>query len=167
MKVNLIVAVDKNYGIGLDNKLPWKFSQDMLYFKNHTKGAGDNAIIMGKNTYLSIKKTLPCRDNIILSTSLDSKTLEKSAFVCKNITELENFISTKTYDDIWVIGGSSIYKQFLEMPECINKIFITEIDNEYNCDTFFPRIPSVFLLDKSFVTYENDVLLKFSVYKKT
>ena len=54
MKVNLIVAMDKNNGIGINNKIPWYLKQDLLYFKNLTKGAHNNAIIMGKNTFNSI-----------------------------------------------------------------------------------------------------------------
>ena len=56
MKFNIIVAMDKNRGIGLNNQLPWSFKEDIAYFKNLTKGAGNNAIIMGKNTYHSINK---------------------------------------------------------------------------------------------------------------
>ena len=86
MRFNIIVAIDRNRGIGINNKIPWNFRQDLSYFKNLTKGAGDNAIIMGKNTYLSLNKPLPYRDNIVLSSSLES--IDKSAILCKNMKHI-------------------------------------------------------------------------------
>ena len=93
MKFNIIVAMDKNRGIGLNNQLPWSFKEDMTYFKNLTKGAGNNAIIMGKNTYHSINKALPLRDNIVLSTSLQD--ISDTIVVCKSMKELFDFLQKK------------------------------------------------------------------------
>ena len=70
MNFKIIVAMDKKNGIGLNNALPWKFKKDMHFFREMTKGDGNNAIVMGKNTYLSINNKLPDRDNLVLSTSL-------------------------------------------------------------------------------------------------
>jgi len=158
----MIVAIDKNNGIGLNNGIPWYLKQDLLYFKNLTKGAHNNAIIMGKNTYENIGKCLPFRDNIVLSTSLvkESNNLQ----ICKNIEELKKYLNTKNYDEIWVIGGSSIYQQFIEIPECIHKIYITEIDNVYNCDRFFPILPTNFELDQTSTCCENGVIFNFNIY---
>ena len=65
MKLNIIVAICKeNRGIGLNNKLPWNYPEDLKYFSRITKGNGNNAIIMGRNTFESIGKTLPKRTNI-------------------------------------------------------------------------------------------------------
>jgi dihydrofolate reductase len=166
MLVNLIVALDKNNGIGINNKMPWHFTQDMIYFKNHTKGAGNNAIIMGKNTYLSIGKRLPYRDNIVLSTTLDKKNIDTKFFLCRDMEELETLLDKNNYDAVWVIGGSNIYNCFLENPHKINKIFITEIDEEYNCDKFFPTLISTdFILTTSYTSYENNTLLKFNIFE--
>ena len=70
MNFKIIVAVDKNLGIGLKNSLPWKFKSDMHFFREMTIGDKNNAVVMGKNTYLSIGKNLSNRENIVLSTSL-------------------------------------------------------------------------------------------------
>ena len=166
MLVNLIVAIDKNNGIGVNNGMPWHFKQDMTYFKNHTKGAGNNAVIMGKNTYLSICKRLPYRDNIVLSTTLDKNNIEKNVFLCRDMEELDILLNKHNYDSVWVIGGSNIYKSFLEKHHKIHKIFITEIDKEYECDTFFPTlIPADFILTTSYTSYENHTLLKFNIFE--
>ena len=185
MRFNIIVAIDRNRGIGINNKIPWNFRQDLSYFKNLTKGAGDNAIIMGKNTYLSLNRPLPHRDNIVLSSSLES--IDKSAILCKNMKQLFDYLTNKNddkitpksrhdktdtncnnknvvYDDIWIIGGSVIYKQFLDMPEYINKIYITEVDNVYDCDTFFPELPHYYKLENTSVTSENSTVLTFNTY---
>ena len=67
---NIIVACDLEDGIGKDNKLPWNFPEDLKRFSQLTRGKGNNAVVMGKNTWESLpKKPLPKRDNLILSTS--------------------------------------------------------------------------------------------------
>ena len=162
MKFNIIVAMDKNRGIGLNNKLPWSFKEDMTYFKNLTKGAGNNAIVMGKNTYNSINKALPFRDNIILSSSLQDS--PEQFILCKSIEELMKLLDEKQYDEVWIIGGNIIYKQFLYMPEYINKVYITHIDHSYSCDTYFPELPENYELELNSVTSEKNILLNFKMY---
>ena len=69
------------------------------------------------------------------------------------------------YDKMWIIGGESIYNRFIN-TEHIDKIFLTEIDQEFECDTFFPHIPSNFkLLEESNTMHEKDISYKFKVYK--
>ena len=144
--INLIVAICKNNGIGYKNTLPWKISSDLKKFKKLTQGKGNNAIIMGKNTYESIKKSLPNRDNLILSTQIEIDKIHNENKITKsfnNLNLLHDFIKLKNYDEIWIIGGSQIYDLFLnntnEMLK-VNKIYISYIDKEYDCDTFFPKI---------------------------
>ena len=135
--MKLIVATDLIYGIGANNTLPWKFKSDLKYFSNMTKGLGNNCIIMGKNTFLSIGKPLPKRTNIVLSTSL-SNTLHDNIIIFNNITPLIHYIQTQHFDQIWIIGGLQIYQLFLE-KKLIDEIYITLINNSYpSCDTFFP-----------------------------
>ena len=71
MKFNLIVAMCNNRGIGLNGNLPWNIKEDLQYFSKLTKGNGNNAVIMGSNTYNSLNKVdgLPGRDNLILSSN--------------------------------------------------------------------------------------------------
>ena len=67
--MNIIVAACKNRGIGFKNKLPWKLSKEMKYFKELTIGEKNNAVVMGRNTWLSIpekNRPLPKRENIVL-----------------------------------------------------------------------------------------------------
>ena len=138
---NLIVALCKNGGIGIDGKLPWSIKEDMQYFTKQTKGNGNNAVIMGKNTWLSLpNKYLPGRDNFIISSSIfiDEKLEDGHLFkTFKNLDEVNAFCkSSANYDTIWIIGGAMLYKECLER-NFINKCYITSIDYEYKCDTFF------------------------------
>ena len=144
MIINIIVAYCKNNGIGYNNNMPWKIKSDLLKFKSLTIGNNNNAIIMGKNTFLSLNSTpLVKRDNLILSSTLNIDNLNNNNITksFKNIESLKDFISIKNYDTIWIIGGEKIYKLFLESNIFqINNIYVTYINNDYECDTFFPII---------------------------
>ena len=145
MFVNIIVAYSNNKGIGKDNSLPWKIVSDLKKFKNLTTGNKNNAIIMGKNTYLSLNnKSLPNRDNLILSSSLridkiDDNNITRSF---KNEINLKEFLDNKNYDELWVIGGANIYDLFLNKTNIfiVKNIYVTLIDEIIECDTFFPEI---------------------------
>ncbi len=84
---NAIVAISKNKGIGINNKLPWKLNNDMSRFKILTVGNNNNSIIMGYNTWKSINKILPNRHMYILSTTF-------------KIDEVHNNYEVKSFDDI-------------------------------------------------------------------
>lgn len=216
MNVKIIVAMCKNRGIGYQNSIPWRIKEDMLYFANKTGGAyakfakdannvtpnntkpniKKNAIIMGKNTWLSLptsQRPLKNRDNIILSTSMaetcpssnidltmyfslisriytfcyydqegdcgtDVSSVEISDEVEKhdalekreinrNSTKLKTTKTSSKYETIWVIGGTQIYDTFMnnggKTDIIIEEFYITYIDNEYECDTFFPVIENM------------------------
>jgi len=162
MKFKIIVAMDKKNGIGLNNTLPWKFKKDMQFFKEMTKGDGNNAIVMGKNTFFSINKHLSGRDNLILSTSITE--IPNHCYLFKHIEELVLFCKDKKYDNVWIIGGETIYKQFIEL-QYVSDIYITKIDAIYNCDTFFPTIPDGFQLSTTISSIiENNISLVFNKF---
>ena len=151
INVNLIVAFCKNNGIGNENNIPWKISSDLKKFKKYTspkQNMQSSAIIMGKNTYNSIKKPLVNRDNLILSSTLnidetfDNKNIVKSF---SKVERIEDFVKLKNYDEVWIIGGSKIYDLFLNSYRNDGllkptNLYITYIDEDFECDTFFPTI---------------------------
>lgn len=145
ININIIVAYCKNNGIGYKNTLPWYIKSDLMKFKLKTIGNKNNAVIMGKNTYNSLKnKFLIDRDNLILSSSIniDKKINNNLIKSFSNINNLEEFIKQKKYDELWVIGGEQIYKLFMQEDNLfkINYIYITYIDKSIDCDAFFPNI---------------------------
>ena len=145
MKFKLIVAVCKGGGIGKNNTLPWKIKEDLTHFSKVTKGCGNNAIIMGRNTYISLGKVLPDRDNLILTKTINNETSCGTFF--SDIDALIKYCEKKQYNEAWVIGGESIYKQFID-KNLIESCLITFIDNDYECDTFFHPPAGKFLLTK-------------------
>lgn len=148
LNINLIVAFCKNRGIGLNNNLPWKIKSDMHKFKKLTIGDGNNAVIMGKNTWDSIpNKPLKSRDNLILSNTLSfdysvlnentNKEYRHKTFSC--VDNIIEYCESASYETIWIIGGHSIYTNFLNR-DLVNKLYVTYLDNDYDCDTFFPKV---------------------------
>lgn len=151
INVNLIVAFCKNNGIGNENSIPWKISSDLKKFKKYTSPKQNmqfSAIIMGKNTYNSISKPLVNRDNLILSSTLNVDEVFDNKNIVKSFSEvekIEDFIKLKNYDEIWIIGGTKLYDLFLNSypnngflkPK---NLYITYIDEDFECDTFFPEI---------------------------
>lgn len=150
MQFKIIVAMCKNNGIGFRQTLPWNIREDLRHFSKMTKGNGNNAIVMGKNTWISIgEKLLPKRDHLILSRSLYLKKENPptkpgvcESELCKffeSIDVLKSWCREKLYEEIWIIGGESIYKQFINDPDT-TEMHITEIDECFECDTYFPDI---------------------------
>ncbi len=128
-QITMIVAVAENGAIGKDNNLLWHISGDLKRFKAITTG---HSIIMGRKTYLSFpKRPLPDRKNIIL-TSGDA--IFEEAYTAKNI---EQALALCDSDEVFIIGGESVYRQFLPYT---TKIYLTRVHRSYEADTFFPTL---------------------------
>lgn len=145
MSFNIIVAVDEKNGIGKNGKIPWRCKSDMSFFREQTMKVKDknkkNIVIMGRKTYESLpKKKLPDRINIILSRTLKQEDYDE-IIILKSLDECLNYYETnkKNIENIWLIGGSEIYRMGLNHPKC-RKIYISRIFGNYNCDTNFPLI---------------------------
>lgn len=131
----IIVAIAKNYAIGKDNKIPWHISEDFKRFKRLTTG---HPVIMGKNTYLSLPiKPLPGRTNIVL-TFPDDSWKEEGITIKNSLNEAIDYAHTID-NQVYIIGGASIYKQAMEQ-NLADKLEITQLDKEYDGNTFFPEI---------------------------
>lgn len=131
-----IVAVDENWGIGYNGDLLAHIPEDLKYFKKLTTG---NVVIMGRKTWDSLpKKPLPDRINVIITSQKKEIENDNLAFLpmdyVKSLIKDDNDI----LEDIFIIGGGTIYKELL--PYC-NKIYITKIQKQFeNIDTYFPNL---------------------------
>ena len=127
-----IVAVDRNGAIGKGEKLPWHYSADMKFFKETTTG---NAVVMGHNTWRSLKKPLPNRLNIVLSRKSEIEPQE-SVIVLRDVESA--FEKAKELPgDLYVIGGEQVYRSFL--PH-IEKWIVTEVPLMIeDADAFIPK----------------------------
>lgn len=125
--ISLIVAVDENGGIGYDGQLLAHIPEDLQRFKELTSG---HTVIMGRKTWDSLpKKPLPNRKNIVIS-SQKQENFMTTAECLKEIKDID--------DEIFIIGGESIYRYFLPMA---NKIYITLIHKNFDkVDAYFPDI---------------------------
>jgi dihydrofolate reductase len=145
IKFKLIAAMCSNGGIGYNGQLPWPHCKaDMAHFAKRTIGAGNNAVIMGRNTWESIpRRPLRRRANLILSSqSYSPEKSEQSEHWFRTMTELFAHLEAAKYEEVWIIGGASIYEQFLAMHKKneieIDEMCITTMEGQFECDTFFP-----------------------------
>ena len=126
----MIAAIGKNNELGKNNSLIWDIKEDLKFFKDTTMG---HPVVMGRNTFLSLPKVLPGRKNIVIS---DVDLINNKIEVYKSIKEfLTNYEKCK--DELFIIGGASIYKQFIDLS---NKLYLTEIDDtDKDADVYFPK----------------------------
>lgn len=161
--MNLIAAADKNWGIGYKNKLLVSIPSDMKFFRETTTG---KVIVMGRKTLESFPNGMPLknRTNIVLTSNKDYRV--KDAIIVHTLEELYKELEKYNSDDIYVIGGESVYRQLL--PYC-DTAYITKIDHAFQADTFFPNLDEMenwemtqvseeqtcFDLEYMFTKYEN------------
>lgn len=133
--ISIIAAVDKNFLMGdsTENKIPWYLPADFIYFKKITL---EKTVVMGSKTYFSLPekfRPLPGRKNIVLSQNKKLKI--EGVEILDNIEKLEK---VSLGIEIFVIGGAEIYKLALE-KKIVDRIYLTEIEGEFEGDVFFPK----------------------------
>lgn len=135
--MNIIVAVDENWAIGKDNKLLVSIPSDMKFFRSMTMG---KVVVMGRKTLESFPNGLPLknRTNIVLTQNLDYRV--KDAVICHSMEELLEELKKYNSEDVFVIGGDSIYHQLL--PYC-DTAHVTRIYHSYEADSWFPNLDSM------------------------
>ena len=132
--LSIIVAKAKNNIIGKDNGMLWKIPDDLKRFKELTT---NHNIIMGRKTFESIGRILPNRKHIVFSQNPDFKVNNENVEIVHSMLQIQQYIEDE--NENFVIGGAMIYN--LLMPY-VTKMYVTEIDKDFEGDTFFPRINS-------------------------
>lgn len=132
-QISIIAAVDRNFLIGSDKGMPWIIPEDLAYFKNVTLG---HTIVMGGNTFRTLGKTLPQRENLVLSRNL-KKTGTPDLKVFSSFEELLSYLKQKKANKIFIIGGEKIFRQFLNHTDTL---YLTFINKEYKGNAYFPEI---------------------------
>lgn len=134
--MEMIAAVDRNWGIGKGGDLLVHIPADMEFFKERTMG---NLLLMGRKTFESFpgKKALPGRINVVLTRN--PQWTGEGALTARNEAQLQQILSDYKgrFGKICVIGGGEIYRQYL--PFC-DQICLTHIDAAYEADTYFPNL---------------------------
>lgn len=128
--ISLVVAVSRNNVIGIDGGLPWRLPEDLRKFKSITMG---KPMIMGRATYESIGRALPGRRSIVLTRQAGF-----TAAGCEIASSREEALMIAgDVDEVMVIGGGTVYEQFL--PDA-DRIYLTRVDADIDGDTWFPEI---------------------------
>lgn len=131
MTLSLIAAIGKNNELGKDNKLLWNLPADMQHFRTTTSG---HVVIMGRKTFESIGKSLPNRENIVITS--DSSYSRPGIIAVHSLEEaLERY--ARGDQEIFVIGGGRVYEEALPYAD---RLYITRVDASLPADTFFPPI---------------------------
>ncbi len=132
--MNLIVNVDKNWAIGLGNKLLVRIPQDMKYFRAMTTG---HVVVMGRKTLESFPESKPLKDRVNIVLTTDPDYLAAGAVIVHSVEELKAELENYPSEEIFVIGGGQIYRQLL--PFC-DKAYVTKVDRAFDADTYFPNL---------------------------
>lgn len=159
----LVAALDQDHGLGKEGVIPWHLPADLRHFRDLTvrrsnPEAAPNAVIMGRHTWDSIPvkyRPLSERTNIVMtrqpSLVLPAEVLRASSL--SSALESSAGISSR----VFVIGGAQIYAQALTLAQC-QTLYLTRIAQRFDCDVFFPDIPSAFALQDSSVHHRHGEL---------
>lgn len=161
--MNIIVAVDKNWAIGKNNKMMWSIPADMRFFREKTL---THVVVMGRKTLESFPGGLPLknRTNIVLTGNLQYHMA--GTVVVHTLEELLKKLKEYEGEEIFVIGGESVYRQLL--PYC-DTAYVTKIDHAYDADTYFPNLDEMSEWTMTEVSEEQtsfDLEYVFSKYEK-
>lgn len=131
--IKIIAAIGKNRELGANNDLIWHLPGDLKFFKEQTTG---KTVVMGRNTFNSLPRKLPNRQHVVLS-DIDSFNKDVSDVkVFNNACQFLKYCDLEAEkDDIFIIGGASIYKMFIGYAD---ELYLTEIDAEAKADVYFP-----------------------------
>ena len=154
--ISLIWAMAENHLIGKGDKIPWHIKEDLVYYKNKTAG---QTVLMGEATYYSLKgyyKKRPLPYGKIYVASLNSDLVLDDAVV---INDVVSFLKEE-HDDLWVVGGATIYK--LALPYA-DRLYISFVLGEYEGDVYFPE----FNFDEYKLVWENVTeQVRYTLYER-
>ena len=132
--MNLIVCVDKNWGIGKEGQLLCHLKEDMKHFREHTL---NKVVVMGRSTLESLPngEPLPDRTNVVLTRS--SEFTREGVTVVHDMEELMEELNNYAPDDVMIIGGASVYNEMMDMCDIL---YVTKVEHEFFADTFIRNI---------------------------
>ena len=161
--MNIIAAVDKNWAIGYQNKLLVSIPQDMKFFRETTKG---KVVAMGRKTLESFPNGLPLKNRVNVVLSSDKNYSTEGIVLVHSVEEMVKELKKYNPEDVYVIGGDSVYKQLL--PYC-DTAYLTKIDYAYQADTYFPNLDEDPEWEMTKISDEQtyfDLAYEFTVYER-
>ena len=162
MQISAIAAVDRNWAIGYQNRLLLSIPEDMKFFREKTKG---HVVVMGRRTLESFPGGNPLKNRMNIVFTANQDYTKDGAVVVHNPEELQEQLQ-KTEEEIFIIGGGSIYQMLL--PLC-DTAYITKMDRAFPADTYFPDLdadPDWEVVEKSNTAIYDGVSYSFFTYKR-
>ena len=173
MDFHLVVAIDKERGIGKGGKLPWHIPGELQYFAHMTQATDDpkkkNAVIMGRKSWESIPdkfRPLPGRLNIILTRNEDYALPEDVPRV-SSFEDALKIAQKQGVENAFVIGGGHVFEESIKHKDCAG-LYLTEVLGKFDCDTFFPKIDEKKFkrIYQSDTHEDNDIEFRFVRYER-
>ena len=155
--INMIWAMDENNLVGNGDKIPWHIKEDLIYYKSKTKG---QVVLMGDTTYYSLKgyyKDKPLPYGKIYVATIDKNLVIDGVIM---VYDLVNFLENNQEDNLWVVGGATIYK--ISLPYA-NRLYISFIKGTHEGDRYFPKIN---FDDYKLIWENNSDLVRYTVFEK-
>lgn len=138
-KISIIAAMDMKNGIGKNDKIPWHIKKDLVRLSSMTR---DKVVVVGDRTYNSMAgyydisgRPMPAKEYIVISLDKNFRSKRNNTFAVNSIQEALDRIKKSKEKEVFVIGGASIYRQMIEFVE---RLYLTIVKGEFDCDTFFP-----------------------------
>ena len=159
-----ILSADRNWGIGNGNKLLVSIPSDMKFFRQTTTG---KVVVMGRKTLESFPNGQPLKNRINIVLTGNKDYTAKGAVIVHSQEELLDTLKQYDTEDIYIIGGESVYRMML--PYC-DTVFVTKIDRTFQADTFFPNLDE---MEEWEMTEEGeeqtcfDLEFRFTKYERT
>lgn len=166
MFISIIVAASTNNVIGIKNKLPWRISEDLKYFKRKTMG---KTIIMGRNTFDSIGKALPGRTSIVITgqRQWSAPGVKVAHSLAEAIQISESLSLIDGNEEVIVIGGAQVYGEVLAQ---VRRIYLTRVSAQIEGDAYFPSLSEndwKMISQEDFpATLSNTYSFAFEVYER-
>ncbi len=132
--MNLIVNVDKNWAIGYGGKLLVSIPEDMKFFRSETTG---KVVVLGRKTLATFPGGLPLKNRTNIILTRNQEFTAKGAVVCHSVEETLEELKKYPSEDVYIIGGDTIYRQFL--PYC-DTAHVTRMEHAYDADAWFPNL---------------------------
>jgi dihydrofolate reductase len=132
--VKAILSADMNWGIGYKGKLLQRVPEDMRFFAEMTKG---RIVVMGRETLESLPGQQPLKDRVNIVLTRSGNLNSNEIIICRSLEELFERLKDFSIDDVYVIGGESVYTQLL--PYC-SEAYVTRFEKEFEADRHFPDL---------------------------
>lgn len=156
--IRLIAALDEKLGIAKNGRMPWNIPEDEKYFTDHTKKFGGNVLTAGR-TFREAYKSQPLKERKNYVYTRSNEPIDGGEVV----NDLDEFLNNFSEHDLWVAGGGELFSQVIKKDFPI-ELYLTHIEGDFNCDTFFPKYEGFELKSNSQIHEQNGYKFYYAVY---